>query len=153
LYDWVRGAPKCLQAIATYVVIRYTYKAIRTRPRLRPGDPLLRGRAYVHTYTADLGRRMSYVHRIRVQKTRAICRGRFQCNNALCPLQGTYWQGTQCYSLSSTGTSWEATTSTGQYQYTGGSTVSTWNLQNKHFIASNSNCLLLADHTKDPKGN
>jgi hypothetical protein len=64
------------------VVIRYTYKAIRTRPRLCPGPPS--EKASVHTYTADLGRQMSYVHRIRVQKTRAIRRGRFQCNtNAL----------------------------------------------------------------------
>jgi len=37
---------------------------MRTRPRLRPGPPP--ERASVHTYTADLGRRMSYVHRIRV---------------------------------------------------------------------------------------
>ena len=58
-----------------YVVIRYTYKAIRTSPRLRPGTPP--ERASVHTYTADLGRQLSYVHRIRVQKTRAIRRGRF----------------------------------------------------------------------------
>ena len=35
-------------------------------------------RASVHTYTADLGRQMSYVHRIRVQKTRAIRRGGFR---------------------------------------------------------------------------
>ena len=34
-----------------------------------------------------------------------------------------------------------------------GSTASTWNLQNERFIASSSNCLLLADFTKDPKGN
>jgi hypothetical protein len=34
-----------------------------------------------------------------------------------------------------------------------GSTVATWNLQNECFIASSSNCLLLADFTKDPKGN
>jgi hypothetical protein len=83
-YDWVRGAPRCLQAIATYVAMGYKYKAIRTRPRLRPGPPS--ERASVHTYTADLGRRMSHVHRIRVQKTCAIRRGRFQCNNALCSL-------------------------------------------------------------------
>jgi len=60
------------------VVIRYTYKAIRTRPRLHPGPPP--ERASVHMYTADLGKEGSYVNRVRVQKTRAICRGRFQCN-------------------------------------------------------------------------
>jgi hypothetical protein len=34
-----------------------------------------------------------------------------------------------------------------------GSTASTWNLQNERFIASNSNYLLIADFTKEPKGN
>jgi hypothetical protein len=34
-----------------------------------------------------------------------------------------------------------------------GSTASASNLQNERFIASSSNCLLLADFTKDPKGN
>jgi hypothetical protein len=52
LYDCVRGAPR-LQVIATYVVIWYTYKAIRTHSRLRPGPPP--ERANIHRYIADLG--------------------------------------------------------------------------------------------------
>jgi hypothetical protein len=53
--------------------------------------------------------------------------------------------------LSSTGTSWEATTSTGQYQDTEGFTAPMQNLQNERFIASNSNCLPIADFTKDAR--
>jgi hypothetical protein len=34
-----------------------------------------------------------------------------------------------------------------------GSTASMWTLQKERFLASNSNCLLIADFTKDPKGN
>jgi hypothetical protein len=107
-----KGCPKVLtgnsHVCGNMVYVQGNTYAFSSPPRPHPPE-----RVNVHTYTADLGRQRSYVHRTRVQKTRAICRGRFQYNNVLCSLQGTQWQEAQCSSLSL----WHTYKLRGYYQY------------------------------------